>query len=835
MPAETNTNETVYTYRNGKKVYLKKEPNQFVVRAMPEELLTRGLAQSMEKVSPASVRITVPVESRDAAMEAMRQEAVTHHAYTQQENGAEFLITDRILVTFKQAPDNDTISGFMAKYALLLKNKYSDREFLFQLTDQTGMNPVKLVVLINETEDQVESCEHDLNKRMMRNQNIPTDAKYIQQWHLHKRLSNAAFDPRSSSNCEDAWHLLNNFGSHDVVVALSDDGCKIDHTDFDSPGKFAQWGYMNGETLINRDSVSADPQKMYQQGSDHGTCCSGVIAAEVDGTLTVGAAPGCRLLPIKWESNATSLFVSDSKMLTVLSFIADKADVFSNSWGSSPESNFANPVVNRITQLAQNGGRRAKGIVFLWASGNENCPIQFSGNIDIPYDQGWNQSGNWQGVSTSRVFEHNLVGIPGVMFIAALASNAQRSHYSNYGNGISVCAPTNNVHEYYRLMVTGLGILTTSGKTPFFDDEFGGTSSATPLTAGIAALVISANPGLSALEVISVLQRTASKDLAMTGYAKTPPAAYDPNPTWDVSPVSPFASGNFNDIGHADGTWSGWFGFGKVDAANAVAEALRMAGGTPPVNNNTITQSSSPSLAIPDNDEAGVSDTIAINGNGSIASVKVDVDITHTYIGDLTVQLTSPRGTPAVLSERNGGSTKNLVKTFDVQTTPTLSRFKGEPASGNWSLGIKDLALVDIGTLNKWTLYIDTGSFQEITAEDAPGITIPDNNPTGIERTLNVADSGTLKSVEVGIDITHTYISDLIVNLVSPAGTVITLHSRSGSNADNIITAFTGIDKPELNTLQGENMQGSWKLKVSDVVGQDVGKLNKWSLKLVKQ
>jgi len=76
------------------------------------------------------------------------------------------------------------------------------------------------VVLINETENSlIESCEHDLNQRMtLGNINIPADTKYTQQWHLHNRFANAAFDPRSSSNCEDAWKLLNYYGDNEVVI-----------------------------------------------------------------------------------------------------------------------------------------------------------------------------------------------------------------------------------------------------------------------------------------------------------------------------------------------------------------------------------------------------------------------------------------------------------------------------------------------------------------------------------------------------------------------------------------------------------------------------------------
>ncbi len=834
MSKTSNTSKT-YTYRNGKKVYLTKAPDELVVRSSPEELRRKGINNRMEKVSLHSTRVTVPADELDTLMDELRTENVTHHAYAEEDTDQEFLITDRIMVTFKSPLSPDVVNQFIARYALIILTSYSETEYLFQLTDRTNMNPVKLVVLINETEgDIIESCDHDLNMRMkLSNVNLPTDAKFTQQWHLHKRLNSPSVDFRSSANCEESWNLLNHFGSTDVVVAVTDDGCKVDHADFDSANKFAQWGYMQNNTLVTRGSAGANPQLMYQADADHGTCCCGVVAAEVDGVLTVGAAPGVRLLPIKWASDAFGLYITDSRMMTVLNFIADKADVMSNSWGNSPKSNFNSTVVNKITQLALNGGRRGKGIVFLFAAGNENCPVKHSGTQNIPYDGGRNSSGNWIGVQTAKVFEHNLVDIPGVMYIAALASNAQRSHYSNYGQGIALCAPTNNVHKYWRLTVTGLGVMTTSGEGQMFNPSFGGTSSATPLTAGIAALVLSANPNLTAFEVISVLQRTASKNLNMTAYARTPAASYDPNPTWDISPVAPHHNGNFNNIGHPDGTWSGWFGFGKVDAAAAVAEALRLLGG-PVVDGQVITQTASPNLAIPDNNATGASHTMVISQGGTIAGVKVDVNLLHTYVGDLIVRLISPRGTPAILHDRNGGSAKNINKTFDVQNAPTLARCVGEPADGNWTIEVIDAANADIGTLQNWTLHINTGASTDIMLEESPGVTIPDNIPAGIERKLNTTTAGIIRDIKVDIDITHTYISDLIVNLVSPAGTTITLHNLSGGDADNIIKTYQVSNLPALSALQGGPIQGDWKLKISDVAGQDVGKLNRWKLTIGK-
>jgi hypothetical protein len=237
-------------------------------------------------------------------------------------------------------------------------------------------------------------------------------------------------------------------------------------------------------------------------------------------------------------------------------------------------------VNNTIVRLSHTGGRRGRGIVFLWAAGNENCPINHISDQDIPYTHGWEEGSGgyiWGGVQTSRVFSQRLASLPGVMFVGALSSKGQRSHYSNYGTGLSISASSNNVHTYYRSAVEGLDVTTADGSG--FTNNFGGTSSACPLVAGIATLVISANPRLSASEVISILKQTASKALEMSGYPRTQPASFDPEPSWDISPVAPFDSGVFQDIGSGDGTWSPWYGHGKADALAAVRKAMELAAG----------------------------------------------------------------------------------------------------------------------------------------------------------------------------------------------------------------------------------------------------------------
>jgi subtilisin-like proprotein convertase family protein len=814
---KSTSKNAAYTYRCGAKLKLKKRPDQFVVRRLPDDLPTEmGAAVQM---STSSARVTCATGDLENLMAEARKLAPTHHAYETDNTGGDFLITDRVIVTCKQALDTEAVGIFAAKYALEIIERISDRDYLFRLTDSTGMNPVKLVVKLTEQEDLVANIDHDLNmvfnKRAVQ---LAMDPSYQDQWHLHRRRpASDDYDPRASANCEIAWQLLDSFGNHDVVVSVADDGCQLDHPDFDSPGKFAGWGYFPGTsfTLKRRGDSGADPDEMHHAGENHGTACAGVIAAETDGELTVGAAPECRLLPIKWPTSGPSLFVGDTRMRRVLDYIGDKADVMSNSWGSSPTSSWAATTLSRIDPLARNGGRRGKGIVFLWAAGNENCPISHTANVDVPFTSGIDFSTSlptWVGVQTSRTFSHDLAGRDGVMHVAALASTAQRSHYSNYGTDIALCAPSSNSHTYRRLVLPGLGITTTRGGDAV-RDNFGGTSSATPLVAGIVALVISPNPELTSLEIVSLLKRTASKDLNMTGWPQTPPASFDPDSTtsWDVSPIAPFDSGAFADEGFPEGTWSPWFGHGKIDAVAAVREALALA------DNRTVRVSGSraANLNIPDRDAAGVVSRLVINDHGRIQSLKASVDITHTWIGDLIVRLVGPGGQRVDLHRRAGNSGRNIVKTYHDVLTPGLAQFQGLDINGVWSLEVSDLASRDTGTLNRWGIESEILTTGELRAESTPSVTIPDNQPNGIQDTIQISDARTIADIEVELDITHSWIGDLTVQVTGPTGAIALLHERGGRDADNIQRTFQIADTASLSNFVGQPANGNWTLSAA--------------------
>jgi len=111
-------------------------------------------------------------------------------------------------------------------------------------------------------------------------------------------------------------------------------------------------------------------------------------------------------------------------------------------------------------------------------------------------------------------------------------------------------------------------------------------------------------------------------------------------------------------------------------------------------------------------DYSTITSHIEVTDAYCVGDVNVDVDITHTYIGDLVVELTSPSGVTVRLHNRSGGTTDNLVCTYDEQggTLPdgpgSLSDFNYAGVTGTWTLTVHDEAGGDTGTLNDWALRI---------------------------------------------------------------------------------------------------------------------------------
>lgn len=110
-----------------------------------------------------------------------------------------------------------------------------------------------------------------------------------------------------------------------------------------------------------------------------------------------------------------------------------------------------------------------------------------------------------------------------------------------------------------------------------------------------------------------------------------------------------------------------------------------------------ISKNSEPALNIPD--RASVEDRIEVQTSYESAQLSVELDIEHTFIGDLIITLVSPQGSEYVLQSREGGRNTEIKKTVEVDANL-------ENVQGTWTLRIEDKANGDEGVLNSWALKV---------------------------------------------------------------------------------------------------------------------------------
>ncbi|KUO12760.1 S8 family peptidase [Streptomyces sp. DSM 15324] len=260
------------------------------------------------------------------------------------------------------------------------------------------------------------------------------------------------------------------------------------------------------------------------------------------------------------------------------------------------------------------------------------------------------------GNDNDNVANHSPGNCANVISVAATNRAGAKASYSNYGSLVDISAPGGQTSTG-----TANGILSTlnsGSKTPSTESYayYQGTSMATPHIAGLVALVKSANPALTPAQI----------ETAIKNNARALP-----------------------------GACSGGCGAGLADAAKTVAAVSGTGGGS----TGGTTFSSSTAVAIPDNG-AAITSSIAVSGlsGNAPSTLKVGVDITHTYRGDLVVDLVAPDGSTYRLKASSSSDSAH-----DVNTTYTVDA-SSEAANGTWKLKVQDVAAQDTGTLNGWKL-----------------------------------------------------------------------------------------------------------------------------------
>lgn len=480
------------------------------------------------------VQMVQPPEVLEASLDNLRAEGsveVGTHVYHTSDDGVPFVPTGQIYLVLKNAADLDEGQRLIEEHHLEIVEVRGERELIVEVT-ANSLNPVKVAVALQQS-PLVAVAELELaSPGKLTLFAIPGDQLLAQQWHLHNtgKIAGSTFGLKAGADARvvDAWKLGKTLGTRDAIVAVIDDGFDLSHPDLTGAGKIvAPWDFTRGNN-DPRPEFSAtypffDASQNTWVGDWHGTACAGVAIGDANASGILGAAPHCRLMPVRW-----GIDLADAQVEAWFNYVRQQgAWVVSCSWSAAARNFPLSTRKQRAIARCAREGRNGLGCVICFAAGNENRDVNDPASASV----------------------NGFAIHPDVIAVAASTSRDEKAHYSNVGDAISVCAPSSGAGGRRVVTADVVGAFLRDGRSiesgyspGAYTFGFGGTSSSTPLVAGVCGLLLSLNPNLTAAQVKELIQKTARK----IGPAST----YDAN-------------------GHAR-----QFGYGCIDAASAVKALL---------------------------------------------------------------------------------------------------------------------------------------------------------------------------------------------------------------------------------------------------------------------
>lgn len=433
--------------------------------------------------------VEVEPETQDAGdlLDQLRSDNTVNvgtHVFHTSEDDVPFVPTGELFVVFKENATDAAKQKLLDNQNLELVEARDGNEFIVRISRQSR-NPLKVAADLQES-DIVEVAEPELaTVGRLTAAALPTDALLNEQWHLrntgHHRGTSLFFKAGADARVIDAWQTAGGLGSPGTVVGVIDDGFDLTHPDLNGSGKVVH--------PFDFTRNSNDPSPGF--GDWHGTACAGVAVGNAGGGEIVGAAPNVTLMPVRWGRN-----LADREIENWFGHVTrNGADVVSCSWGAAANVFELSTRAHRAIEKCAKNGRGGKGCVVVFAAGNDDHDIN-----DFP-----------------RTLDGFAIH-PDVIAVAACNSRDKKSHYSNFGAEIWIAAPSSGAG--------GAGVLTADVTGHVMDNgqrielgyaagdytfEFGGTSSACPLVAGICALILTENPDLTSRQVRKILRDTARR------------------------------------------------------------------------------------------------------------------------------------------------------------------------------------------------------------------------------------------------------------------------------------------------------------------------------------
>jgi subtilisin-like proprotein convertase family protein len=237
--------------------------------------------------------------------------------------------------------------------------------------------------------------------------------------------------------------------------------------------------------------------------------------------------------------------------------------------------------------------------------------------------------------------------------------------------------------------------------------------------------------------------------------------------------------------------------------------------------NNTFSAEDVP-IAIRANDALGITSGIPVTGNGTVASLSLSLNITHTSGSSLIVTLISPSNTRFAIILGLPASSPSSISLTNL----TVAAFDGEVAAGTWKLEVVSQTIGDSGTLNSWSMAIagDCSQTTHWSGTTTPNLPTIDNGTACTD--LTVTTGGDSSIAKLDIFGRHDFRSSLRGTLAHNSVTVDTF--PTGTLPDGSGT-FSFTNRPVAG-LSGD-ASGTWTLCIVDTDGLgDTGVLNTWSV-----
>jgi subtilisin family serine protease len=452
-----------------------------------------GRFMLMHDTGAAAAPVSAVVNAMPARMAT--RVARTMPVFFERESGLKIVATDQILVRFKPRATAGARRRLLESLGLVVVRASEfdpTRHIVTTVSVQRASRALDLANQLAEADDVVEFAAPNFLAEVTKPS--VNDPRFERQWHL-RNTGRGGGTAHEDVDAAGAWTIAGG-GTPRTVIAIIDDGVDLDHPDlapniWTNPRRGAK--DRHGRDFVDdsdrwnpRPKVFNAPFDDTESNDIHGTPCAGVAAAAGNNRQGVaGVAWRCKLLAVKILAGPA--LAPYDRIADAIRYAARHADVLSCSWAVARHPDVESALADAVSR-----GRRGRGAPVFAATGNE-----FANKIGFPSND-----------------EH-------VFAVGASNDRGRRSAYSNYGRGIAFVAPSDD--ERRQGITTTDVHFRTKGYAPgsAYCDDFGGTSSATPLAAGIAALMLSVNPSLRWNEVGDLMKSTADRiDAAKGNYRK---------------------------------------------------------------------------------------------------------------------------------------------------------------------------------------------------------------------------------------------------------------------------------------------------------------------------